>query len=61
MDKGIKILIVEDEIIIAKDIEQILIRNGFIDIRIATNYLKAKQIITETALDLVLCDINLQA
>lgn len=61
MEKEISILIVEDEIIIAKDIEQTLIRNGFKSVLLATNYQKAKKIIAGKRPELVLCDINLRS
>lgn len=57
---SIKILIVEDEIILAKDIEMTLAQNNFFDVKIATNYQKALLAIEETTPDLILCDINLQ-
>jgi DNA-binding NarL/FixJ family response regulator len=58
--KNIEILIVEDEIILAKDIEQTLIRNGFYAIRIATTYKKAKELVNKNTPELILCDINLR-
>jgi len=54
-----RIFIVEDEIIVAKGIEDILIHNGYNVVGIATNYKQAKQKIASTLFDLILCDINL--
>lgn len=54
-----KILVVEDEIILAKDIELTLVRNNFDNIEIVTNYQKAFNQIYHKKPDLILCDINL--
>lgn len=54
-----KILIIEDEIIVAKDIEQILLSAGYEVIGIASNYDKAKRQLLTSRPDLILCDINL--
>lgn len=59
MNTKINILIVEDEIIIAKHIEQILLLNDFKLIKIASNYRKAIKTLDESIIDLVLCDVNL--
>lgn len=58
---AIKILIIEDEILLAKDIEQSLVSNGYIVVGIATNYKKAKQLLNSNTPDLILCDINLRS
>lgn len=58
---AIKILIVEDEILLAKDIEQSLIIAGYQVIGIASNHKKAKQILSIDVPDLILCDINLRS
>lgn len=56
-----KILIIEDEIIVAKDIEQILVSNGFEVIGIASSYQKALTKLQTNKPDLILCDINLNS
>ncbi|HSQ41235.1 MAG TPA: response regulator transcription factor [Fibrobacteraceae bacterium] len=56
-----RIFIVEDEIIIAKDLEQTLLRNGYSVVGIASSYAKAIQKIQEVEPSLILCDINLGA
>lgn len=53
------ILIIEDEIVVARNIEQILLKNGYDVIGIAVNTKQAKQLIQSFNLDLILCDINL--
>ena len=58
---AIKILIVEDEILLAKDIEQSLILAGYQVVGIASNHKKAKQIIQMDVPNLILCDINLRS
>ena len=58
---AIKILIVEDEILLAKDIEQSLAIAGYQVIGIASNHKKAKQILSMDIPDLILCDINLRS
>ncbi len=58
---AIKILIVEDEILLAKDIEQSLIIAGYQVIGIASNHKKAKQLLQIDTPDLILCDINLRS
>lgn len=54
-----KIFIVEDEIVVANDIKQILKSNGFNVVGLATRYKEAKSKILELNPDIVLCDINL--
>jgi len=58
---AIKILIVEDEILLAKDIEQSLLIAGYQVIGIASNHKKAKQLLQIDVPDLFLCDINLRS
>ncbi len=55
-----KILIVEDEIIIAKDIENTLIKDGFNVVGIVSAGEKAIEEITKTNPDLILMDIKLK-
>ncbi len=54
------VFIIEDEIIVAKDIEQTLIRAGYTVVGIASTYNKAIKKISSTPPDLILCDINLE-
>ena len=56
-----RVFIVEDEIIIAKGIEDILIHNDYEVVGIATNYKMAKQKLGSIICDLILCDINLNS
>ena len=58
---AIKILIIEDEILLAKDIEQSLLSAGYQVVGIASNHKKAKQILSIDIPDLILCDINLRS
>lgn len=53
------ILIVEDEIVVAKDIEQILVAAGYDVLGIASSYDKALRMLQASHPDLILCDINL--
>lgn len=53
------ILIIEDEIIVAKGIEQILLKNGYDISGIALNYKQAKEKIQNSTPDVILCDIDL--
>ena len=55
-----KILIVEDEIIIAKDIENTLLKDGFTVVGLASTGEKAIEEINKTNPDLVLMDIKLK-
>ena len=59
--KNFKILIVEDELIIASDIEMILTEAGYEVTGIATNYDDALQSIETNKPDLILLDINLES
>lgn len=54
-----QITIVEDEIIVAKGMADILAYHGYKIIDIATNYAQAKQKLQNNKPDLLLCDINL--
>jgi DNA-binding NarL/FixJ family response regulator len=54
-----RIVVVEDEIIVAKSIEGILKNNGYSVTGVATSYEKAKLILKTSIPDLILCDINL--
>ena len=54
-----RILILEDEAIVALDIKQILEKNGFEVLAIANAYADAFELLNGYDVDLVLCDINL--
>jgi len=53
------VFIVEDEIIVAKDMERLLKNAGYAVAGIASTYLKAKDRLQACRPDLILCDINL--
>ena len=53
------ILIIEDEILVAKSIEKILVNYGYNVVGIALNTRQAKQLILSNSIDLILSDINL--
>jgi DNA-binding NarL/FixJ family response regulator len=53
------ILVVEDEIIVAKDISETLVSCGFRISGIANNAMSAMQLFKSRIPDLILCDINL--
>lgn len=54
------ILIVEDEVVVARGIEQSLVHHGYGVSGVAKNYLQAKKmLLTMATPDLILCDINL--
>lgn len=55
-----RIFIVEDEIIIARDIQRILERHGIAVAGVATRYRQALQEIPKVKPHLILCDIHLQ-
>lgn len=59
MQTDLKILIVEDEPLIADHIEQYVLDSGFKSAGICDNYSDAKQIIQKQNPDLILLDINL--
>ncbi len=54
-----KIFIIEDEILVAKDLEQTIIRAGYSVIGVAASYKKAQHKLATLTPDLILCDINL--
>jgi AraC-like DNA-binding protein len=56
----LKVLIVEDELIIAKDIKDILSRSGYVITDICSSVAQAKESLNKIKPDLVLIDINLQ-
>jgi len=58
-EKAIKVLIVEDEVIIARDLEGFLINQGYISLGIASTGQQALDIHAESEADLVLMDIIL--
>jgi DNA-binding NarL/FixJ family response regulator len=55
-----KILIVEDDILVASDIKQIVQSNGYEVTGIANNANKAYELFINNVPDLVLCDVNLR-
>ncbi len=57
----LKILIIEDEFIIAKDIKTLLKKNNYGLIDIAKNYLSASNLFSENDYDLIITDINLNS
>jgi DNA-binding LytR/AlgR family response regulator len=59
MSVSFSILIVEDEIIIAQDLKEILEEVGYINVFRVANYTQAIQILNNQNIDLVLLDINL--
>ncbi len=58
---NVDILIVEDEIIVAKDIEQTLASNGFNVVGIARSFEKANEEFLQHLPGLIICDINLRS
>ncbi len=58
--QALRILIVEDDLIIASDIEMILTEAGYKVVGIATNYDDAMTAIVSNRPDLILLDINLE-
>lgn len=59
MNRSIKILIVEDEIIIADYIYDILIKEGYSNVKMVHKQLSAIEIISEFKPEIILLDINL--
>jgi DNA-binding NarL/FixJ family response regulator len=53
------ILIIEDEVLVAKSIEKILVANSYKVLGIATSVKAAKVLLASSKPDLILCDINL--
>lgn len=56
-----KLLIVEDEILIAKSLQMVLAKKGFEITGIASGFNKAVALVKENKPDLVLSDINLKS
>ena len=54
-----KLFIVEDEIVVAKDIECVLSEKGYDVVGVATSFEMAKMKLLTVSPDLILCDINL--
>jgi two-component system, LytTR family, response regulator LytT len=59
MSSKIKILIVEDDVVIAQDLQEILEDWGYSEVFKARNYNKATEILSSEKIDLILLDINL--
>lgn len=59
MSQEISILIVEDEVLIAQDLKEILEEVGYTAIFKARNYQQAVDAFNTNSIDLALCDINL--
>jgi DNA-binding NarL/FixJ family response regulator len=53
-----RILVLEDEVIVAMDLQEILEKSGF-EVMIAHNYLEAKAILVDWKPQLAICDIDL--
>ncbi len=56
----LKVLIIEDELIIAKDIKDILVEEGYVITDICSSVAQAKESLNRITPDLALIDINLQ-
>jgi len=54
-----KILIIEDEILVALGLKNLLEHNGYKVCGLATNYKDAKRLLSSEVPDLILCDIHL--
>lgn len=54
-----KILLIEDEFIIAKDIQVLLQKNNEYTVSIARNYAQAKEKYQKEEVDIIICDVNL--
>lgn len=54
-----KIMIVEDELILAKDLEQLLINEGYEPVGICRDYSSAVKAYPQLRPDMIICDINL--
>jgi len=59
MSQEISILIVEDEVLIAQDLKEILEETGYTEIFKARNYHQAIDALNAHQIDIVLLDINL--
>lgn len=57
----LKILLIEDEFIITKDIKTKLSKNNFANVESAKNYKAALQLYTQNSYDLIISDINLNS
>lgn len=55
----LKILLIEDEFIIAKDIKVLLSKNNFASVDSASNYKEALDLFVKNSYDLIISDINL--
>ena len=55
----LKILLIEDEFIIAKDVKTQLEKNDFASVNIAKNYSTSLNLFNQNAYDLIISDINL--
>lgn len=56
-----RILLLEDEFIIAKDIQIVLEKEQIYTVNIARNYEQAKQLYENEIFDIIICDINLNS
>jgi DNA-binding LytR/AlgR family response regulator len=59
MHPSLRILIVEDELLIAEDLKEILVEVGYTEIFKARNYAQALEAFDSKSIDIVLLDINL--
>lgn len=59
MHSSLKILIVEDEVLIAEDLKEILFEVGYTEVFKARNYAQAIEALDSKRIDIVLLDINL--
>jgi DNA-binding LytR/AlgR family response regulator len=59
MHKTLNILIVEDEVLIAEDLKEILFEVGYTNVFRARNYIQAMEAFDSNSIDIVLLDINL--
>jgi DNA-binding LytR/AlgR family response regulator len=59
MHKTLNILIVEDEVLIAEDLKEILFEVGYTNVFRARNYVQAMEAFDSNSIDIVLLDINL--
>lgn len=57
--QALKILIVEDEVLIAEDLKEILFEVGYTNVFRARNYIQAMEAFDSNSIDIVLLDINL--
>ena len=59
MESKKRLLIIEDEALIAKDLSYLLEDLGYKCVGIAKNYERAMYLFNSNAVDLILCDINI--